>query len=138
MNEALAVSLPILLVLAFFAYVLRLRFKSTDDMSDRHARQRKATIDQMIELRRASRPTWCMPSKDAETPEEAEQRVKDEQRAEELGMRFGPEVVTRPLCESKSVMLRPGQKYLFLPVDGCRTCAAMMREARSAYLGDGE
>lgn len=138
MNEAIAMSLPILLVLAFFAYVLRLCFKSTDDLSDRHARQRKATIDQLIELRRASRPTWCMPSKVAETPEEAEQRLKDEQRAEELGMRFDSGVVSRPLCEARKLILRPGQKYIFLPVDGCASCDAMMREARAAYLGEAE
>ena len=131
MNDATAMSLSILLVLAFFAYVLRLCFKSTDDLSDRHSAQRLALLDKLIEMRRASH-------QNDEDDEEALERMRDEIRSEQLGMRSSADVMRMALCESKSVMLRPGQKYLFLPADGCRTCAAMMREARSAYLGDGE
>ena len=46
------------------------------------------------------------------------------------------EVIEMALCESRKLVLRIGQTYRFVPVDGCNTCEEMKAEHDQAYAID--
>lgn len=43
------------------------------------------------------------------------------------------EVMEMALCESRRLVLRIGQAYRFVPVEGCKTCEEMKAEHDQAY-----
>lgn len=43
------------------------------------------------------------------------------------------EVMEMALCESRRLVLRIGQAYRFVPMDGCATCETMKKEHDDAY-----
>lgn len=47
--------------------------------------------------------------------------------------KMGEDVWEMALCESRSLTLRIGQAYRFVPVAGCATCERMKREHDEAY-----
>ena len=50
--------------------------------------------------------------------------------------RAAPEIMPLTLCEAKTLVLRPGQPYVFLPVLDCDSCKADLAKAVEAYGSD--
>lgn len=46
------------------------------------------------------------------------------------------EVMEMALCESRRLVLRIGQAYRFVPMEGCKTCEEMKAEHDQAYAID--